>query len=329
MRKLLVILAVLAATVPLAGYFGFIYRSGAGSVDDGDSPEARADPQVFVATIHPLADLTRQLVGDAARVTAMLSPGDSPHHFEPTARQMSRLSQARLIVCVGLGLDGWVTDAARAAGRGDLPVFKAGDALGLEGHAGHCAHHDHGHHHHHGHHHDHGQVDPHIWLDPVLMKTVVQQLAAQLGELAPEHAATIDRNLVALVGELEQLDRHLTEQLQPHRGRKIVTYHSAFNRFAERYGLEVADTLMPIEAAGGDSMAALSESMDTIRAHDLKVIFTEPQFPDDAARMLQRETGVKVMMLDPLGDPASADRATYQQLMRYNLDVIIRGLSLP
>jgi ABC-type Zn uptake system ZnuABC Zn-binding protein ZnuA len=58
-------------------------------------------------------------------------------------------------------------------------------------------------------------------------------------------------------------------------------------------------------------------------------VFTEPQFSAKALDNIARQTGAKVLVLDPLGDPNAPDRGTYQQLMRYNLSTLLAGLQGP
>jgi len=335
MRRVLTICAVLAAGIPLLGYV-FCVMSGC---DGGDRARSGSDSEgsgrpVIVASIYPLADLTRQIVGDDVEVICMLDPGESPHHYEPTARQMNKLTRAKLVVRVGLNLDGWVVDAVEATGRNDLSIFTVGQALKLgedrDEHDEHAHGHEdeHAHDHNHSHAHDHGGVDPHVWLDPVLMRQAVEHLGERLEEVLPERAQRFRAGMAQLADELRTLDQDYQDQLKPYQGRMIVAHHGAFNRLAERYGLEIADTLVSVESAGGETLGALRQAMETIRSRDLKVVFTEPQFPPDAAEMLRRETGVAVLTLDPLGGPTSEGRRTYQELMRYNLRVLVKGLSL-
>jgi len=296
------------------------------SCADRSRPPADAKP-VIAVTIYPLADIVEQLVGDAADVACLLPPGQSPHAFELSPRQMATVDDSRLIVAVGLGLDHWVN---RAAGSGDRPIVTLADAIGLADDDSGDDSHDHHHHHDHDHdHHDdaHGSADPHLWLDPVLVRQAVDELTFALVKQLPDDADAIRRNAGELEAELIALHEDYNEQLAPFEGRSIVTFHSAFNRLAERYGLEVATTLTPIEAVGNVSPAALDSAIRAIDKHELKALFAEPQFSPDAARMLAQRTGAAVLILDPIGDPNTTDRNGYLPMMRYNLRTLVDGLS--
>lgn len=297
-------------------------------------PSAAAGKPRIVATIYPLADIATHLAGDGAEVVCLLPAGQSPHAFELSAQQMDNLSQAKLILAVGLGLDHWVDHAAATAGRGNATIFTLAEAadgeLGPDDASGHEHAHEHldhagGHEEDDGHHH--GPIDPHLWLDPVLVRRAIGPVTDALIRALPGEADSIRQRAGEYEADLIALDAAFTEQLRPFRGRKIVTFHSAFNRLAARYGLEVATTLTPIETVGTITPGSLDQAIRAIEQYDLRVIFAEPQFSPDAADMLARRTGVAVLILDPLGDPARPDRAGYLPVMRYNLRTLVDGLS--
>ncbi|MBI1374397.1 MAG: hypothetical protein GC159_16895 [Phycisphaera sp.] len=130
-----------------------------------------------------------------------------------------------------------------------------------------------------------------------------------------------------LLADLDAIDAEYHAALDGHKGAMIVTYHNAFDRLAARYGLVVAATLTPIDSIGAPPHRRITEARDVIREHHLKALFTEPQFSPSAAQAIEEETGVAVLTLDPLGHPDMADRNTYQKLMRYNLRILLAGIT--
>jgi len=315
----------------------------------GDS--ATAEPsgaQRVVATIWPLADVTRQLLPEAVAVDVLLPPGRSPHGFELTPEQMRRLGRAGLLVSVGLSVDTWADDAADRVGgalarwrMAEAALDHAPHAAASASHQGeHGDHgHDHGHNHDHqspetdsekhAHDHDHGGVDPHLWLDPVLMRRAAGDLSQHLIERFPEHEQAITRRTADYLQQLRTLDAEYRQRLGAVDQPRIATFHSAFDRLAERYGVEVVATLMPFEPTGEVQLSRIEQVQQIIAAHDLKALFIEPQFADNAARIIQRNTQVDLILLDPIGDPDDAQRDSYLKMMRFNLEQLLRGLSRP
>jgi zinc/manganese transport system substrate-binding protein/manganese/iron transport system substrate-binding protein len=70
----------------------------------------------IVATTTQVGDFTRELVGDTASVTQLLSPGQSAHSFDPSAAQLLALTNADALVVNGAGLESWLDDAVQASG---------------------------------------------------------------------------------------------------------------------------------------------------------------------------------------------------------------------
>ena len=278
---------------------------------------------VIVATTYPLASIVEQIVGDAADVRCIIPPGVTPHGFEPTSEDAEAIAQAKAVVLVGGGFDEWVIGKSLKRGKGG-PVIIAMAEPAEHDHHGHDHAHDHGHEHHH-----HEGENPHIWLDPVRMAEFAHHLSHDLMPVfSDEVADTIHNRAHELEEEIEAIDAEYRKALDPIADKKIITFHDAFNVMADRYKIEVAATLMPPELTGTLTRARIEQAIEAVNKHRLGVIYTEPQFPAESGDVLRREAGVKVLTLDPLGDPAVPERATYQKMMRYNLATLVKGFAI-
>ncbi|MBE3133302.1 MAG: zinc ABC transporter substrate-binding protein, partial [Acidobacteria bacterium] len=69
---------------------------------------------VFVS-IPPQAMLVERVGGARARVDILVPPGQSPHTFEPTPKQMARLAGARVFFAIGLPFEKRLLEKAAAA----------------------------------------------------------------------------------------------------------------------------------------------------------------------------------------------------------------------
>lgn len=296
--------------------------AGLAGCDRGAKPSGKP---IIVATTYPLASIVEQIVGDAADVRCIIPPGVSPHGFEPTSEDAEAIAQAKAVVLVGGGFDEWVLGKSPKRGK-DGPVI-----IAMAEPAEHDHHdHGHGHGHDHGHeHHHHEGANPHIWLDPVRMAEFAHHLSHDLMPVFSETVADeIHNRAHELEEEIETIDAEYRKALAPIADKKIITFHDAFDVMAARYKIEVAATLMPPELTGTLTRARIEQAIEAVRKHRLGVIYTEPQFPAEAGDVLRREAGVKVLTLDPLGDPAVPQRATYQKMMRYNLETLVKGFAI-
>lgn len=274
-------------------------------------PESEDGPVRVVVSISPLRGLVGPLLPEGSVVTTLVESGRSVHGFEPTPVHMAAIARADVVVIIGMGLEGRLADAVRHGGSRATLITMAG-ALDLDG-DGHAHSGDHAH--------DHDECgthgDAHLWLDPVLAQRFVDVLPGLLPERLREGAAGPAKELAERIGEIDAAFR---ERLAPFEGRAIVTHHASFNRPAERYGLRVAAVLRVIETLE-PSAADIAAARRAIEENGLGAIFIEPQFSGSTAERLAASAGVKLVMLDPLGD------GDWIAMMRTNLDRLVEGLS--
>jgi zinc transport system substrate-binding protein len=268
--------------------------------------------------ILPYADLVSQVAGELAEVEVLVPPGSSPHTYELTPRQRAFLEEADLVVANGLGLEPWLEELLKKGTRGRVLLVgekvPAEMLIGVEGHA-------------HAGEEASQVVDPHVWLDPQLMALLAEEVAGAMAELEPSRAEEFRRNARAFREKIEQLDEEIRKELEDITRRDFVAYHSAWAYFARRYGLVQVGVVeeRPGEEPGARELARLAEEM---RRTGTTVIFTEPQLNPQAAKVLAREVGsqVKVVELDPLGREDDPERSDYLSLMRYNLQRMVGAL---
>jgi ABC-type Zn uptake system ZnuABC Zn-binding protein ZnuA len=98
--------------------------------------------------------------------------------------------------------------------------------------------------------------------------------------------------------------------------------------FAERYGFEVVDTIIPsLSTEASASAQEVAASIEAIKASGAPAIFLGEVENADLANQIASETGVKVvdsLYLETLTDGAPA--ATYIEMMKYNVTQIVDGL---
>lgn len=262
---------------------------------------------IVAASIFPLANLVQQVTGPAIDVVSLVPPGISPHGFEINPRAAAAMHHARLIVRVGVNLDPW---ARPANPRPDQRVVTMADLLGVPTGANTGG----------------SFPNPHLWLDPVLAREFIVKLTPVLAAAFPEDRAAIEANSAKLVTQLDQLDEEYRRELAPYKGDPIVTFHNAFNRLADRYGLKVAAMLSPVESPETLTFTSAQHAIEQIRRQHIHAVFTDADEPS-AATVIHNATGVPVYILDELGDPTDPPRSSYQALMRYNLQSLVKGLS--
>ncbi len=260
-----------------------------------------AKPRV-VATIYPLWEFSRQVAGARAEAIALVPPGVEPHDWEPSARDVSLVQGAAVLVHTGTGVDAWVDKLlADATGRGAV-VVNASQGLSLIRNG--------------------SVVDPHVWLDPALARSEVAAIAAGLVRADPGGRAAYEENARAFTTKLEALDQAFTAGLGDCARRDIVTSHAAFAYLARRYRLtQVA--VMGLAPEAEPSPAELAGIVRRARALKVTHVFFEPLVSPRLAETLSREIGAAPLSLNPIEGITKEEAAVgagYLELMRGNLE---------
>jgi len=254
--------------------------------------------KAFVS-IPPQAFFVERVGGSHVAVEVLVPPGQSPHTFEPTPRQMARLAEADVFFSIGVPFEKvflpFLGDACK-----NLKIVDTRDGIPLrmmeerphEEHATGDAHDE-------GHHHPAGTPDPHVWLDPQRAKILAKNISASLASLDPKNDGDYERNLQALLRDLDSADEQLAQNLEKYKGRAFFVFHPAYGYFAERYGLEQ----IAVEAGGKEPSARdLAALVDRAKRERVRVVFVQPQFSQSTAKTIAREIGGVVLPLDPLAE---------------------------
>ena len=169
-----------------------------------------------------------------------------------------------------------------------------------------------------------------MWLDPNLVITYVENIRDGLIQVDPDGAETYKANADAYIAELKELDAFIKEQVDtiPVERRLLVTNHEAMGYFAERYGFEIVDTILPsFSSEAGASAQEIVAAVEAVRSSGAPAIFLGEVENADLANQIASETGVKVvddLYLESLTDGVPAP--TYIEMMRHNVTSIVEGL---
>ena len=277
-----------------------------------------------VTTIYPFADFVRQVGGEKVKVVYLLTGGASPHTYEPTVEQARLVSEAQLFIYCGAGLDDWAVGLAEAAGP-DLILLDLSTKVQLLDSALYNRPDESEHHeedeHEEADDHDHGPADPHYWLDPLIVRdSIVPAIHEELLRLNPAAEEYFNDNLEQYRNELTLLHEEIASAALAFRRSNFVAFHSAWQYFARRYSLREVAVIS--DFPGQEPSAGwLVELVGLIRREDVAAIFAEPQFSAALAESIARDSGVPVVIVDPLGGDDLPGRESYLKMMRFNLDL--------
>ena len=292
------VVALVAGSTGIAHAAQVAGRAGAGDRID------------VVAAFYPLAEVARQIGGNAVSVQNLTPAGVEPHDLELTTDQVDAILDAKLAIVMGKGFQPAVESAAKQRDGATLSVLSALTAVDAKGK--HVAK---------------GKVaasshDPHVWLDPVLMRDVVAQVERALAKADPSHARQFAANACRYEAQIAHLDADYRTGLATCQRKLIVTSHAAFGYLAKEYGLRQA-AITGISPDAEADPQRLSDLTDLVERNGVTTIFTETLVSPKVAQTLAREAGgVHTAVLNPLEGLTDAETKRgddYLSVMRANL----------
>ncbi|WP_434739383.1 zinc ABC transporter substrate-binding protein AztC [Micromonospora sp. SH-82] len=273
----------------------------------------------IVVTTNILGDVVAEIVGDQAEVSVLMKPNADPHSFAVSAREAHAMQTADLVVYNGLGLEEGVLHHVEAAKSEGVPTVEVGARVEpMEYRDGDAA----------------GLPDPHFWTDPRRVVTAIRLL----GEEIVTHVDGVDAEAVrhraeTYAKDVGDLDARLAERFAaiPAERRVLVTNHHVFGYLAERYALTVVGAIIPSGTTlASPSASDLASLVTAIKTHQVRAIFADTAQPARLAEVLAAEAGVTVGVVGLYSESlsgADGDAATYLDMMRFNTEAIIGGLS--
>ncbi len=276
-----------------------------------------------VATTPDLAAIAREIGGTAVDVIALAKPTEDPHFVDAKPSHLVTLNRADVLIEGGAELElGWLPpllDNARndriAAGAPGRVVASQGIRMlevpqTFDRSKGDV----------------HSLGNPHFLLDPLDVKIIAAGIADHFALVAPASADLFKANLKQFDATVDRKLVEWQKRLEPFRGAKIVTYHKDFVYLAERFNLDIVETLEP-KPGIAPSPAHLAKVISTMQATKARVILVQPYQNRRTAETVARQTGAAVLDV-PQQPGAIKNTDTYFTLMDYLIQTLAAGLEV-
>lgn len=276
-------------------------------------PEA-AFARLKVATSFTiLADMARNVAGDAAEVVSITKPGAEIHNYQPTPGDILRAQGTDLILYNGLNLELWFDKFFNNLSGVRKVVLSEGVEPMSIGEGPYS-----------------GKPNPHAWMSPADGVIYVENIRRALVEADPENAATYDANAESYKAKIEALAAPIRDDLAaiPETRRWLATSEGAFSYLARDFGLKEL-YLWPINADQQGTPQQVRKVIDAVREHEIPAIFSESTVSAKPAQQVARETGAAyggVLYVDSLSE-AGGPVPTYLDLLTVTAERITAGLS--
>ncbi|KHJ67227.1 iron ABC transporter substrate-binding protein [Pantoea rodasii] len=277
------------------------------------APAFAAEKLKVVTTFTVIADMARNVAGDAAEVTSITKPGAEIHEYQPTPGDIRRAQGANLILVNGFNLELWFNRFyQRLKGVPEVTVTAGIEPLGItEGPYN-------------------GKPNPHAWMSPDNALIYVDNIRDALQKYDPANAAVYQANAERYKAQIQQTlapMRAAIDQL-PENQRWLVTSEGAFSYLARDLGLKEL-YLWPINADQQGTPQQVRKVIDAVKANAIPTIFSESTISAKPAQQVAREAGIHyggVLYVDSLSNN-DGPVPTYLDLLRVTTDTVAKGIA--
>lgn len=294
----------------IAGVLGAL-TFGLATVPLGSAALAQGGKFKVVTTFTVIADIARNVAGEAAIVESITKPGAEIHDYQPTPGDIVKVQSANLVVWNGMNLELWFERFFQNVK--DVPSIVATEGIEPMGiREGPYT----------------GKPNPHAWMSPGNALIYVENIRKALSKYDPSNAEIYARNATAYAAEIKAIDTPLRERLSaiPEAQRWLVTSEGAFSYLARDYNLKEL-YIWPINADEQATPSQVKKVIDTVRREKIPVVFSESTISDKPARQIAKETGARyggVLYVDSLSE-ADGKVPTYLKLLEVTVQTIADG----
>ena len=281
----------------------------------GPAKRAAGGKKQVVTSFTIIADMAREVAGDAAIVESITKPGAEIHGYEPTPKDIVKAQSADLVLWNGMNLELWFVKFFQNVKDVPSAVLTEGVApMGLsEGPYT-------------------GKPNPHAWMSPANAAIYVENIRRALVKIDPANEAVYTANAAAYSAKIKALDEPVRQKLAaiPTAQRWLVSSEGAFSYLCANYGLRQL-YLWPINADAQGTPQQVRKVIDGVRENRIPVVFSESTVSDKPARQVAKETGARyggVLYVDSLTDSAGP-APSYLKLLEANADTIVKGFLNP
>lgn len=244
-----------------------------------------SDIPLISVSIAPQAFFVEKIAGNNVSINIILPPNVNEHTFELKPKTMKQLEKSDIYFTIGLEFEKNLIGKFRQ-NFPNLEIINMQKNINLleiqdEDH----------------HSHEHENFDPHTWLDPILVQTMAVNIYNALIQKYPQNKNLYKQNLDNFLAELDSLNLQISSKLEKLKNKEFIVYHPSWAYFAKRYDL----IQIPVEILGKEpKIKDLKNLINLMKDKNIKTIFVQKGFPENAAKTLAKECDAKIFIINHL-----------------------------
>lgn len=275
----------------------------------------------IVATLFPQYDFAKQITGDNAEVTLLLTPGSESHTYEPTPKDVSKIQQADIFLYIGGESEVWVDEVLESAQNKNLKTVRLMDYINPIEESHEEDEHDH----------DETEYDEHIFTSLRNSQVLLDEICNAVCEEDKENEETYKKNAEAYSEKISELDTKFTDMVN-NAQRKTVVFGDRFPfaYFAKDYGLYCHAAFSGCSSETEASSATISSLIDIVKKDNVPTVFYIEFSSQSIASKIADASGAKTALLHSCHNISKEDLengTTYVDLMTQNYQNLSEALN--
>lgn len=258
----------------------------------------------IIVTIYPLKEFAEAIGGDKVEVSLMVKEGIEPHEFDPQAKDLAELSNSKVFVYNGLGMETWLDKVLNTIQDKDkthvVDSSKGVNEIKTD-----------------------GKVDPHIWLSLKEAKVQALNIKNEFVDSDKENAAYYEENYSKLVKSIDDLINKNEKRFSELKNKDFVTGHAAFGYLCRDFGLEQR-SVEDVFGEGEVTPQTLKVLIEFCKENKVKTVFMESLASPKVSETLAKEVDGRIEKIYTI--ESKEDGKSYIEAMDSNLDKIYDSL---
>lgn len=296
--------------------------AGCGSENTSSLVRASSGKTIsVVTTIFPPYDFVRQIAGDRAELTMLLSPGAESHSYEPSPQDIIRIQNADIFIYVDGESDEWVNDILDSIDTGSMEIISLLESVdvvleetkeGMEAGIGNNNKNE-----------AEAEHDEHVWTSPVNAIAIVKSISEAICRTDNANSDYYEERAALYIDKLSALDCQLRQVTQAAATSTVIFGDRfPFRYLADEYGLNYFAAFPGCSSETETSAATMTFLIDKVKEENIPVVFYLELSNEKVAGAICEATGAKKLLLHSCHNVTKDDfetGVTYISLMEQNI----------
>lgn len=255
---------------------------------------------VIYTSIYPVYDLTKRIVGDKYEVRVLTPNKVEPHEYEPTAKEIVALTEAKAMFINGLKMESYYDVFPDSLKDKTYIVSKDIETKKVD-----------------------NIIDSHIWLSTKNAISEMNNILDYMKIIDEENYSYYLNNYNNEVSKFTALYNEYQGKFEAIKNKYLLVSHAAFNYLCSDFNLTQI-YISGLSSYEEPSAKTIENVIKKANEYHISTIFYEEEVTNEVAKKIAKEANLKTDNLYSLETNAEDDE-DYLSLMRINYEKILEA----